>query len=291
MIAIVFGANSQDGIYLSEICLKNNIEVIGVSRTGNSNSIIGDVCDIAFVESIIKQKKPDFVFHLAANSTVKHFALFENHSTISNGALNILETVKNHSPNTKVFITGSAMQFKNEGLPISELTEFEARDPYSVARIQSVYAARYFRTLGLKVYVGYLFHHDSPFRKDNHLAKSTTNAIKKIKNGELNTLEIGNMFVSKEWGYAKDIAEGIFKLVNQDMVFEATIGTGKSHTIEEWLKICFEIVNLDYKKYVVSNIHFNIDFKALVSNPSTINSLGWSHRTSIFELAQIMMLE
>lgn len=288
MIAIIFGANSQDGIYLREICRNANMEVVGVSRSDNRYTI-GNISDFDFVHNLIKKHQPDFIFHLAANSTVKHFALFENHETISTGTLNILESVKINELNTKIFITGSAMQFKNDGTPISEHTDFEARDPYSVARIQSVYAARYYRTLGLKVYVGYLFHHDSPYRKENHLAKLTTNAIKKIKNGEINTLEIGDMRIAKEWGYAKDIASGIFHLMNQNEIFEATVGTGKSHTIEEWLKICFEIVDLDYKKYVVCKKDFKIDFKALISDTSAMKSIGWQHKASITELAHLMM--
>jgi len=87
--ALIFGVNSQDGYYLTKASLKRNIEVIGVSRS-SGNWIVGDVSDYAFVENIIKNNKPDFIFHLAAISTTKHFALLENHNTISTGSLNIL---------------------------------------------------------------------------------------------------------------------------------------------------------------------------------------------------------
>ncbi|WP_315824121.1 GDP-mannose 4,6-dehydratase [Paraflavitalea speifideaquila] len=155
MTAIIFGANGQDGYYLSELLLKNNLQVIPVSRQGNV--VKTDVADFESVKSLIQQHKPDYVFHLAANSTTRHEALFENHTTIATGTLNILEAVKTIWPQAKVFISGSGLQFKNEGRPIKETDAFEARDAYSVSRIQSVYAARYYRTLGLKVYVGYFF--------------------------------------------------------------------------------------------------------------------------------------
>ena len=177
MKAIIFGINGQDGYYLKEIFQKRKIEVIGVSRS-SGDWIQGDVSNFNFIENFIKSVKPDYIFHFAANSTTKHDALFENHETISTGTLNILESVKRHSPESRVFITGSGVQFENKGNPISETDSFEATSPYSIARIQSVYAARYFRSLGLKVYVGYLFHHESPLRKNNHVSKMIADAVK-----------------------------------------------------------------------------------------------------------------
>ncbi|MCK5345844.1 MAG: GDP-mannose 4,6-dehydratase, partial [Candidatus Heimdallarchaeota archaeon] len=159
MNAIIFGANGQDGYYLNELCKLKGIEPIAVSRSGNW--IRGDVSSYDQVEQLIKKHRPTYIFHVAANSTTHHNALFENHETISTGTLNILEAVKMHYPDAKVFITGSGVQFENRGMPISETDKFEANSPYSVARIQSVYAARYYRSLGLQVYVGYLFHHES----------------------------------------------------------------------------------------------------------------------------------
>src|ERR1700761_4457624 len=109
MKALIFGANGQDGYYLNEICLKNNIETITVSRS-DGNWIKGDIADYAFVEELVKKHRPELIFHVAANSTTRHNALFENHATISTGSLNLLEAVKLHSPQSRVFITGSGVQ-------------------------------------------------------------------------------------------------------------------------------------------------------------------------------------
>ncbi len=103
--ALIFGANGQDGYYISELCKFKGIEPIGISRSGNW--IPGDVSQYSQVEQFIKQYLPAFVFHLAANSTTQHETLFDNHETISTGTLNILEAVKQHCPSSKVFITGS----------------------------------------------------------------------------------------------------------------------------------------------------------------------------------------
>ena len=102
MKTIVFGINGQDGYFIKDICQKRKIEVIGVSRS-KGNWIQGDVSNFNFIENLIRKEKPEFIFHVAANSTTKHEALFENHETISTGTLNILESVKRHCPESRVF--------------------------------------------------------------------------------------------------------------------------------------------------------------------------------------------
>ena len=140
---------------------RENVEINCISRKGNA--VHGDVSDYGFVERKIKEYQPSHIFHFAATSTTQHHALFENHQTICTGTLNILEALKLHCPNARVFISGSAMQFRNIGLPIDEQTAFEGSSPYAVSRIQSAYSARYCRAkCGVRVYVGYFFNHDSP---------------------------------------------------------------------------------------------------------------------------------
>ncbi len=155
MNAIIFGANGQDGHYLSELCRSKGITPIGISRSGEF--LAGDVADRNFVDRCIIEYKPRYIFHLAANSTTGHNALFENHHTISTGTLNILESVYVSKLPVRIFIAGSGVQFLNQGKPIDEDTPFEASSPYSVARIQSVYARRYYRTLGVQAYVDIFF--------------------------------------------------------------------------------------------------------------------------------------
>jgi len=285
--ALIFGANGQDGYYLSELCRCKNIEVIGVSRSGNWTK--GDVACYDRVAELIKEHRPTFIFHVAANSTTQHDALFENHATISTGTLNILEATRLFSPESKVFIAGSGVQFENKGQPISETDTFEATSPYSISRIQSVYAARYFRSLGLKVYVGYLFHHESPLRKPGHVSQMIAFAVKRIANGSDEIIELGNLSVEKEWSFAGDIAKGIFTLVEQDEVFEVVIGSGTAYSIESWLEQCFGIIGKDWHNYVRVRPGFTPEYKRLVSNPKTINSLGWYPIVGLKDLAEIMI--
>lgn len=285
MKAIIFGANGQDGFYLDELLRADKYEVIKIARSSTE----ADILDFDSVCKLIKTHTPHYIFHLAANSTTRHEALFENHATISTGTFNILEAVKNYSPLTKVFISGSGLQFVNKGNPIKETDVFEARDAYAVSRIHSVYAARYFRRLGIKVYVGYFFNHDSPRRSERHMAKKIAAFAKRVGNGSEEKLEIGDINVIKEWTYAGDIVKGIQTLVQQDDVYEANISSGKGYAIKDWLDVCFRLVGKNWKEYIVMKNDFVPEYAALVSDPSLIISLGWQPEISFNELAQMMI--
>jgi GDPmannose 4,6-dehydratase len=287
MIAVIFGANSQDGYYLGLLCRHRGANVVTISRS--DSQIQGDIADYAFVERLVTTHKPAYIFHLAANSTTHHEALFENHATISAGTLNVLEAVKRHSPSTKVFITGSAVQFKNSGNPITESDEFEASSAYAVARIQSVYAARYYRSLGIRAYVGYLFHHESPLRKKHHVSQWIASAVRRIADGSDEILEIGDMSVEKEWNFAGDIATGMLVLLEQDECFEAVIGSGVAYTIQDWVEQCFAVVGIDWHDYVRQREGYAPEYKRLVSYPDTMRHLGWRPTVNFEQLARMMV--
>lgn len=287
MKALIFGVNGQDGYYLSQLLHQRNFEVIGVSR--KNAPVIGDVSNFKKTSYLIKKHMPHYIFHLAANSTTNHNSLFENHETISTGTLNVLESAKEFSPHSKIFISGSGLQFKNEGKPIKETDEFEARDPYSVSRIQSVYAARYYRSLNIKAYIGYFFNHESPRRTERHMSKKIAEAAKRISLGSNEKIEIGDISVIKEWTYAGDIVKGILKLVEQDDEYEANIGSGMGYSIEEWLALCFKLIKRDWAQHVIINESFIPDYKKLICDPSKLLSLGWHQEVDIEELAKMMM--
>jgi len=274
---------------MNELCSLKGIETIGVSRTGTW--LKSDITSYECVEQLIKEHLPDYIFHLAANSSTRHDTLFENHETISTGTLNILESVKRYSPESRVFVTGSGVQFENTGRPIAETDTFKATSPYSIARIQSVYAARYFRLLGLRVYVGYLFHHESPLRRPNHVSQKIALATKRIAKGSNEVIELGDISVEKEWTFAGDVAKGIFTLIGQDAVFEAVIGSGIAYSIENWLEQCFGLIGKDWHDHVCLREGFTPEYKRLVSNPKTINSLGWFPTVGLPDLAKRMITD
>jgi GDPmannose 4,6-dehydratase len=286
--AIIFGANGQDGFYLIQLLKNKGIEVIGVSRSGDF--LKTDIGSLEEVSALIQKEQPDFIFHLAANSTTRHDAMFENHRTISTGTFNVLEAVRLHAPNAKVFISGSGLQFQNLDLPIKETDPFEARDAYSVSRIQSVYAARYFRTLGVKAYVGYFFNHDSPRRSERHMAQKIAAYASRLSQGIVEEkLSIGDLSVVKEWTFAGDVVHGIWLLINQDDIFEANISSGEGHSILDWTALCFSLMGADYRDHVVEATGFKAEYKELVSDNSIIRSLGFQTEIDLPQLAKMMI--
>ena len=286
--ALIFGASGQDGHYLGQLLEARGMRSIGVSRSPGP-WVQGDVANFADVEALVGEHRPDYIFHLAANSTTRHDTLFEHHATIAGGTLNILEVVRRQRPQAKVFLSGSGVQFRNRGEPISEHDEFEGSSGYSIARIQSVYAARYYRTLGVRAYVGYLFHHESPLRKPHHVSQKIAQAARRIASGSPEVLEIGDITVRKEWAFAGDIAAAMLTLVEQETVFEATLGTGIAHSIEDWLEACFRYIGRNWRDHVKTVANFRADYPLLVSNPATIRSLGWAPAVDLPKLAELMM--
>ncbi len=287
MTALIIGANGQDGFYLRQLLVAKNFNVIGISRS--DNFIFIDITDFNSVKNIISQHQPKYIFHLAANSTTAHYALFDNHDTISTGTINILEAVKQVSPHTKVFLSGSGLQFKNKDLPIKETDEFEASSAYCVARIHSVYTARYYRTLGLKIYVGYFFNHESPGRTDRHVSKMIAEAVKRIQKGSNEIIEIGDMSVKKEWTFAGDVMNAALTLIEQDIINETVIGSGIGYSIQDYIEKCFQFIGKDSQKFIQQKENFKAQYKQLISDPSTIFSLGWKPEKNFDDLVKMML--
>ena len=285
--ALLFGANGQDGHYLTQYLETMNIQVVGVSRSGDF--LRTQLSAFEEVSALIKQIQPDYIIHLAANSTTRHDAMMENHETISTGTLHILEATRLHASHAKVFISGSGLQFQNNGTPIRETDPFEARDAYSVSRIQSVYAARYFRTLGVQAYVGYFFNHDSPRRSERHMAQKIAAAARRIANGSEETLVVGDASVVKEWTYAGDVVKAIWLLMNQTEVFEANLGSGLGYSIQDWIDRCFAIIGKDPSRHVQIDTSFKAEYRSLISDASLIKQLGFNPTVGFDQLAKMMM--
>ena len=287
--AIVFGASGQDGHYLCQLLSERGIRPVGVARSAGDWTR-GDVRDYGFVDELVRTTTPTHIFHLAANSTTDHAALFENHETIATGALNVLEAAFRRAPHAKVFIAGSGLQFVNTGAPIRETDEFEPSSVYALSRIHAVFAARYYRTLGVKAYVGYLFHHDSPLRRGRHVSKQVVEGLKRIQRREADTLAVADPSVRREWVFAEDVARGILALVEQDSSFEATIGSGDARSIDEWIRACATELMLDEREFSIeTEPNFVPPFSILVSDPSTMHALGWEPRVNFEELVAKMV--
>jgi GDPmannose 4,6-dehydratase len=287
MRAILFGASGQDGHYLSRLLESTGVEVVGVSRSGPFHRV--NLAEFGEVEQLLLSHRPDYVFHLAAVSTTSPEVWRENHEAICTGSLHILEAARLHCPAARIFLAGSGLQFHNTGDPIKESDPFEARSPYALSRIHSVYAARYYRGIGLKCYVGYFFNHDSPLRSDRHIAKKIVESVRRMAAGSPEILEIGDPSVRKEWGYAADIVRGVWRFIHQEEHFEANIGTGEAHSIEEWIALCMDVAGISPHGRVRTLDSYVPEYRVLVSDPSRIHSMGWLPETGFQQLATLMM--
>lgn len=288
MKALIIGSGGQDGYFMRQLLAKKQVDTRCISR--RNGDLIGDVGDYEFIKGQISDFQPDFIFHFAADSTTRHDALFSNHNSISTGTLNILESVRLFCPNSRIFLSGSALQFLNNGEPINERTPFDASSAYSVARIQSVYAARYFREkFGLKIFIGYFFNHDSHLRSERHVNQKIVQAVKRIASGRDEKIELNDILVKKEFSYAGDIVKGVWTLINQDYIFEAVIGSGKAYSIQEWVEYCFSKIGKSWQDYVIQKKNVLPEYKILVSDPKLINTLGWTNEIDFYSLADLML--
>ena len=162
---------------------------MGVDRVGGDVPL--DVSHFAEVRDLIRDSQPDLIFHLAARSTARHEALFDNHAAITTGALNILESAWQHARQAKVFIAGSGLQFANHGQPISETDVFSAGSAYALARIHAAYAARYYRGLGLRT--RWLSVQPEIYSTTGLCEHAGGQAARRAHEGDLTPMEIGSL--------------------------------------------------------------------------------------------------
>lgn len=277
--AIITGSNGQDGWYLAELLQHYQIKPAWVSSDSGIN-----LASSLTVNDLIQTARPDYIFHLAARSTTDHEAARHNHHLFANGTINLLDAVKEHVPQCRVFLAGSAYQFRNDGNPIKETDPWQTRSVYAAARGYMNLLAQAYRNLGLHVYFGYFFHHDSPRRHARHISSRIAAAAREGKQ-----VEIGNTEVVKEWTWAGDAVEAVWSLVNQDAVWEANIGTGIGHSIAEFAQACFAVKGLDYRQYVRPRPLFEPEYSRLTCDPTRIFSTGWRPRHGLEYLAEQMV--
>lgn len=287
--SVIFGGAGQDGIFLRDLLLSVGHQVYSFTHHGGPVGPPLDVADFYSVETVIKERRPDMIFHLAARSSTRHEDIIENHRAIVEGALAVLESADRHVPNSKIFIASSALVFKNIGLPIKEDDELITNTAYAMARAEALQIARYFRHRGRRVYVGFLFNHESHLRPLNSVAKKVAANVLAISQGLQKTLIIGNASVVKEWTWAGDTVRAILDFVNQDYFFELCIGSGIGETVMNYASACCKIVGVSPTMHLIEDPNYEADYISLISDSSKIRSLGWLPRVDLDGLALLMI--
>jgi len=299
--ALITGINGQDGSYLAEFLLEKNYEVWGtvkrnsVSETQSYriehllssdkiNLIYADLTDMSSLVKVLQKVQPDEIYNLAAQSHVR--VSFDQPIYTANatglGTLNLLESVRMVSPNSKIYQASSSEMFGNnidkDGYQ-RETTPMNPVSPYGCAKVFSYNICKNYRnSYGMKIWNGILFNHESPRRGTNFVTNKVVKAAVRIKLGLQENLHLGNLEATRDWGHAKDYVEAMWLMLQDDTPDDYVCSTGVSHSVRDLCKYTFDSLGLNYEDYVVvDEKHMRPEELDDLKGDSTKlrNKLGW----------------
>ncbi len=314
MRALITGITGQDGLYLGELLLSKGYEVFGLIR-GQSNPkwehvmqqlpgvtlIKGDITDMSSVMRALSVAQPDEVYNLAAISFVPHSWENADHTieVTGKGVFNVLEAIRIWSgPNldkVRFYQASSSEMFgKVQEVPQRESTLLWPRSPYGVAKVFAHYmTVNYRESYGMHASSGILFNHESPRRGPEFVTRKITQAVARISLGLQQTVSLGNLDASRDWGFAGDYVEAMWLMLQQDQADDYVIATGETHTIRELLEVAFGHVGIsDWERHVTQDPRFMrpAEVDLLVGDPTKAReTLGWKPKVDFRELVQMMV--
>lgn len=266
--ALITGVTGQDGSYLAELLLEKGYEVHGLVRrvsTFNRERIAhlflephkgasiflhyGDLTDSSSLHRIIRDLRPDEVYHLGSQSHVRiSFDIPEFTGNVTGlSTTRLLEAIHHDNPETKFYQASSSEMFGlAKEIPQKETTPFHPRSPYGVAKVYAFWAAvNYRESYGAYVSNGILFNHESPRRGENFVTRKITSTLAKIVNGRQEILRLGNLDAKRDWGYAKDYVEGMWRMLQQEKPDDYVLATNESHSVREFIKETCRNMDID----------------------------------------------
>jgi len=312
--ALITGITGQDGLYLSELLLSKGYEVYGLIRGQNNPKfdlvretvpgvklLTGDLGDLSSLLRALNEAQPDEVYNLGAISFVAYS--WENAMVTSDvtgkGVLNILEAVRlySHDDPSKVRFyqaSSSEMFGKVQEVPQREETLLWPRSPYGVAKVFGHYMTiNYRESYGMHASSGILFNHESPRRGIEFVTRKVTNAVARISLGLQDDIVMGNLDAKRDWGFAGDYVEAMWRMLQQDEADDYVVATGETHSIHELLDIAFKRVGIDdWSGYVKQDPRFMrpAEVDLLIGDPSKANDkLGWKPKVGFTELVEMMV--
>jgi len=306
--ALITGVTGQDGSYLAELLLEKGYEVHGVHRrsssfnTGRIDHIFGqlhmhfgDLTDGSSISRILNLVHPEEIYSLAAQSHVRvSFDIPEfTANTGALGTLRLLEAARAQCPEARIYNASSSEMFGSTPPPQSEKTVFHPRSPYGCSKAFSHnLCANYREAYGMHVSSGILFNHESPRRGETFVTRKITMALARIRRGLQSKLYLGNLQAKRDWGYAKEYVEGMWRMLQQDTPDDYVLATGETHTIEEFLYEAFNVYCLDWHDYVEIDSRYlrPAEVDVLLGNASKAQRvLGWKPKTTFKDLVKIMV--
>jgi GDPmannose 4,6-dehydratase len=308
--ALICGVSGQDGAYLAQLLLGKGYQVFGasrdaqvasfenLSRLGIRDQIALDSVSLIDFRSVLQalmKIQPDEVYNLAGQSSVglSFQQPVETLESIAQGTLNLLEAIRFTGRSVRLYNAGSSECFGDTDLPADENTPFRPRSPYAVAKATAFWeVANYREAYGLYACSGILFNHESPLRPERFVTKKIIAAACRIAAGSQEQLQLGNIAIQRDWGWAPEYIEAMWLMLQQDKPADYVIATGESHSLEEFIETAFSSLGLDWKKYVVSDpaLLRPTDITVGRANPTRARELlGWQARYRMREVVRMMV--
>lgn len=307
--ALITGVTGQDGSYLAEFLLEKGYEVIGMVRRSSTvtferirhiqNDITilqGDLHDQSSLVAIIEQYKPDEVYNLAAQSFVETSwsqAVLTGEVTAL-GVTRLLEAIRLVNSKARFYQASSSEMFgKATEVPQRETTPFYPRSPYGVAKAYAHWITiNYRESYNLFTISGILFNHESPRRGLEFVTRKISDGVARIKLGLAKELRLGNMEARRDWGFAGEYVQAMWKMLQQEHPEDFVIGTGETHSVREFCEHAFQYVGLNYQDYVSQDPRYlrPSDVDLLLSDTTKARQkLGWTAKVNFQSLVEMMV--
>jgi GDPmannose 4,6-dehydratase len=313
--ALVTGITGQDGSYLTELLLSEGYEVHGLIRrasTFNTRRLdhiyqdphapgvkmflhYGDLSTGDQLTSLIYDLKPDEIYHLGAQSHVMvSFETPEYTADVTGlGTVRLLEAIRRSGIKTRFYQASSSEMFGAAPPPQNENTPFYPRSPYGAAKVYSYWiAVNYREAYGLFTCNGILFNHESPRRGETFVTRKITRAVANIMAGGQQKLYLGNLHARRDWGYAPEYVHGMWQILQQEQPADYVLGTGESHTVEEFVTEAFGYAGLDWREHVEIDPRYvrptEVEF-LLADSAKARKSFGWEPMIGFKDLVHIMV--
>jgi GDPmannose 4,6-dehydratase len=315
--ALVTGITGQDGSYLAELLLKKDYEVHGIIRRSSSfntsridhlyqdphidgsrlNLHYGDLSDPVRLVKLVYEIRPEEVYNLGAQSHVRvSFDIPEYTGDVTGmGTIRLLEAIREAGQKQARFYQASSSELYGEvaEVPQTETTRFHPRSPYACAKLYAYWCTvNYREAYGIHASNGILFNHESPRRGETFVTRKVTRAAARIKLGLQEKLFMGNLEARRDWGYAPDYVEAMWRIVQQDSPDDYVIATGETHSVRELCEEAFSLLDLDWNQYVVHDGRYErpSEVDLLIGDASKAKKLlDWTPTVTFKELVRIMV--
>jgi GDPmannose 4,6-dehydratase len=316
--ALITGITGQDGSYLAELLLSKGYEVHGIIRRASTfnterlegiyqdphekpNLLLhyGDLSDSGTIRKLLMEIQPDEIYNLGAQSHVRvSFDLPEYTADVTGvGVIRILEAIKDYGKysgkKVRVYQASSSEMFGSTPPPQNEKTSFHPRSPYGCAKVFGYWATvNYRESYGIFAVNGILFNHESPRRGETFVTRKVTRAVAAIKAGKQEKLYLGNLDARRDWGYAPEYMEAAWMMLQQDEPDDYVIGTGETHSVQDFVEAAFKYVGLNWKDYVeIDPKYFRpAEVEDLIADTTKAKAkLGWQAKVGFDKLVGIMM--